>query len=143
MTSLPIAELMADVMATAAELKVRKEVRETVAKVRDLADELSDAGGFSVRVIADRLRLDMNAAWRRVRSAKEAGFLTNLEDRRGQPGRFKITPEGTRLLADRQLLHSSQLPTVEDLQLAYEEDRERDRRHREDRGRRERREVEA
>jgi predicted transcriptional regulator len=65
-----------------------------------------------VLAIARELRLDRSAARRRLRKAEDLGFVTNLETRRYQPGRYVVT--------DRADDEVEMMPTVETLARAYE-----------------------
>jgi hypothetical protein len=120
-----IRRLMADLLATAVELKRRQQVIETVDAVEGIwrspwtGDE-RDRDGASVREVGAVLNLDMNAAWRRLRSAEDAGLIVNLESHRGRPGRYRLT--NVRLQREEPLL-----PTRQELEQA----RERERRERE------------
>jgi hypothetical protein len=73
-----IRKLMADLMATAVELKMRKQVAETVAAVETIfkapwgGHDSRDADGAKVREVANALRLDMRTAWRRLRAAEKS-----------------------------------------------------------------------
>ncbi len=124
--------MMADTMATTAELKVRKETSETVEVLQKLeeeevprdrsAREYAEAAGFSVNIIADHLKLDSNATWRRLKAAQDRGLVVNLERQRGRPGRYRTTGEW-------EDSEDGVLPGAEALQRTYDEDRERDREH--------------
>jgi hypothetical protein len=73
-----VRELVADLLADAAEQTVPGIVRETVAVV----SALTTAGGeASVLAVARSLNLDKSAASRRVRVALDRGYLRNLETR--------------------------------------------------------------
>jgi MarR family len=61
--------------------------RETVESVRALA--LSKSEGVTVADVAADLRLDRSAAQRRLQSARERGYVVNLEERRGRPARYR------------------------------------------------------
>src|SRR5262249_48721681 len=87
-----VRELMADLMNTAAELKMRAQIRETVAAVEAVEERRSEddaysarireqagAGGVTVREAADQMKVDRSVAFRRLRAAADAGYLTNLE----------------------------------------------------------------
>jgi hypothetical protein len=37
------------------------------------------------------LKLDKSSAWRRLRVASTKGYIVNLETRKGQPGRYRVT----------------------------------------------------
>jgi len=83
-------DLAAHLIADAAEASVPKTVRETVQFVADL--QQSAHGGVSLVKLAKALKLDKSAASRRGKAAREAGYLTNLEDRPGRPARY-VTDE--------------------------------------------------
>ena len=102
--------LMTDILASAVELKIRQTILDTIATVR----ELDDGDGATVRQIADRLNLDISSARRRLRSAEYAGFITNVEDKkgRGKPGRYRGAD-------DRPDEQAELLPTPETLERGY------------------------
>jgi hypothetical protein len=82
-----IRELVADLVSEGVDATVPATVRATVETVRRL---MADEGGDPVSLgpIAEELKLDKSAASRRVRTAISKGFVKNLEDRRGKPGRY-------------------------------------------------------
>lgn len=111
-----VRELMADLLATTAEVKVRKALMETVLAVEELQEELEDEHqGVRVRAIAAALNLDMSTIRRRLTAAEGAGYITNLEDRPRRPGRYVITPDQP-VNGDKALL-----PTLDELWDEYEE----------------------
>lgn len=62
----------------------------------------------SLREITDALRLDKSAASRRIASAVQAGYLRNLEDRKGRPARVclgEAMPEELPVLPPAEVLH--------------------------------------
>jgi hypothetical protein len=72
-------------------------VRETVNAV----EEMGDPAGVTAVKVAKRLSLDKASASRRLRDAGERGYLSNLETRRGQPGKWIAAdpmPDGIELL---------------------------------------------
>jgi len=79
-----IRQLIADLISEGVGATVPDTVRETVDCVR----EISDHEGATVKVIAERLKLDRSATQRRIQSARERGYLTNLEEKRGRPARY-------------------------------------------------------
>jgi hypothetical protein len=113
-----VRSLMADVLASAAALKVREQLVETCAAVRKIVPELfkpgvdHDARGAKVAEVAEHLELDHSAAWRRLKSAEERGLVVNIEDRRGRPGRYRATGEEMKV--------SELLPTSTKLQRLFE-----------------------
>jgi hypothetical protein len=81
---LAVKELVADLMSDAVGTTVKASVRQTVEAVRQLATP----GGVTVRQLADHLQLERSAAQYRVQAARNAGFIVNVEDRRGAPARY-------------------------------------------------------
>jgi hypothetical protein len=92
-----VRDLVSDAIATGVEATVPETVRETVAAVEALATD----EGVMARAVADKLSVDKSTASRRLRMAADGGYVRNLEDRRGKPGRW-IT--GDPMPEDRELL---------------------------------------
>jgi hypothetical protein len=103
--------LMADVLSEGAEAKVRKTMPETIEAVKSAARE---RGGATVNEIAAKLGLDRSATKRRLDHAMRAGQVALLDARHGRAFLYNTT--GAPLAADSMLL-----PTVEQVQEAYEE----------------------
>ncbi len=98
--------LVADLVSEGLEATVPATVRETVEVLKALKD---DEDHVTIKALADELKLDKSAAWRRVRAAMDRGYIENLEDRRGRPAR--LVP-GDDLPADIEILpRSEQLHT--------------------------------
>jgi hypothetical protein len=81
-------------------LKVHKTIMETVKAVENVAGTYvvedgtpRDFPGATVRQIAERLKLDRSAAWRRARNAEHACYLINLQERKGQPARYAMNSD--------------------------------------------------
>jgi len=81
-----VRELVADLVSEGIEATVPATVRETVEMVSRLRDETEK--GVTIAALAEELKLDKSAAWRRVRSAMDRGYLENQEDRKGRPARL-------------------------------------------------------
>lgn len=106
-------ELVADMLASGIEASVPPSVRATVTAVKglvapstgSLTNRLPDDTTKTVNVaaIAKALDLDKSAASRRVKVATDAGYLVNLEDKRGKPARITT---GDPLPVDQVLLPS-------------------------------------
>lgn len=79
-----VRELVAHLIAEGVGSTVHETVRETVEAVEALAVE----GGVMARAVAERLKLDKSTASRRLRMASDGGYIRNLEERRGKPGRW-------------------------------------------------------
>jgi hypothetical protein len=98
--------LVADILAEGVGATVSDPVRETVAALAALAPEPppdEPPAGVSVRAIAEHLRLDRSNVSRRLGVAADGGYVRNLEDKRGRPGRWVIgdpLPETVELLPD-------------------------------------------
>ena len=94
-----VREIVADLVSEGVESAVPPTVRETVEELRNLrADE---DGPATIADLAKELKLDKSAAWRRVRSAMDRGYIKNLEDRKGRPARLvpaESLPEDVEIL---------------------------------------------
>jgi len=100
-----VRELLADLVAEGAEVAIKPEVRETVQAVATLLGE--GANEVKQSDIKRALKLDKSVVSRRVTAAVDAGFLRNLEDRKGRPARLAIgdpLPEEVELLPQPQRL---------------------------------------
>ena len=96
--------LVADLIAEGVGATVPAGVRETVAAVRALREQTKCESAtpvlrevranaeatVSVTAIAMHLGLDKSAASRRVRVAVDAGYLKNLEDKKGRPAKIAL-----------------------------------------------------
>jgi hypothetical protein len=83
-----VRELVADLVSEGIEATVPSTVRETVEMVKRLRDETEK--DVTIAGLAEELELDKSAAWRRVRSAIDRGYVENQEDRKGRPARFVV-----------------------------------------------------
>jgi hypothetical protein len=104
--------LVADLVSEGIEVTVPKTVRETVEAVKRLRE---DSGGEPVSVveIARELKLDRSAVSRRVRNAKDRGYLRDLEENLRKPSRLVL---GDDLPDDLQIL-----PKPEDVRAGVKE----------------------
>lgn len=83
---LAVRELVADLIAQGVGATVSETIRETVTVVTE-----KDKGeGVTVKTVSDALKLDRSAAQRRIQSARERGYIVNLEEKRGKPGRYAV-----------------------------------------------------
>jgi hypothetical protein len=83
-----VRELVADLVSEGIEATVPATVRETVEMVTRLRDETEK--DVTIAALAEELELDKSAAWRRVRSAMDRGYLENKEDRKGRPAKLVV-----------------------------------------------------
>jgi hypothetical protein len=94
-----VREIVADLVSEGVEAAVPPTVRETVEELGNLrADEEKPV---NIADLARALKLDKSAAWRRVRSAMDRGYVKNLEDRKGRPARLVLgdsLPEDVEIL---------------------------------------------
>jgi hypothetical protein len=82
-----VRELVADLVSEGIEATVPKSVREAVHAVARLHSQ-EDSQPVAVVQVAKELKLDRSVASRRVRSAKDRGFLRDLEDNPRKPSRL-------------------------------------------------------
>jgi hypothetical protein len=97
-----VRELVADLVSDAIEVTVPRTVRETVEAVKRLR-EASSVEPVSVVELARELKLDRSAVSRRVRNAKDRGYLRDLEENLRKPSRLIL---GDGLPDDLQILPS-------------------------------------
>lgn len=81
-----VRELVADLVSEGIEATVPATVRETVEALKRLHAEEDES--VTIAALAQELELDKSAAWRRVRTAIDRGYVKNLEDRKGRPARL-------------------------------------------------------
>jgi hypothetical protein len=93
-----VRDLVSNLVSEGIGAAVSTPVRETVAAVETLT---RSGGEATLAQVAGRLRLDKSAASRRVRAAIDAGFVKDLQEKRGRPLRLVI---GEPLSDDRSLL---------------------------------------
>ena len=89
----PVAKLMGAIVAEASGTSVSKEVQQTIDAVEEATAALSADEGATADKIAKLLKLE-NPAWRRLKVAMNKDYIVNLEQRRGQPGRYRPTSGG-------------------------------------------------
>ena len=120
-----VRDLVADVMAEGVGATVSETVRQTVEAVAAIAP----LDGVQLRPLADKLELDKSNVSRRLRHAADGGYVRNLEDKRGKPGRWVIgdpLPEAADLLPEpAQLRNTSQPPDQDRCGVAPDSDGER------------------
>jgi hypothetical protein len=106
--------LLGDLLATTAEVKVRAAIADTIEAVKD-KQPTNKKFGATAREVANALKIDRTAAWRRLRQAEDSGFVVNVEERRGHPGQYRTTDES--------LPDADMLPTAEQLRHAIRSSR--------------------
>jgi hypothetical protein len=97
-----VRSLVDDLVAEGIGATVPASVRETVETVVRLG--AVHKAGVPVAAVAAELKLERSAATRRLHTARDRGFLLNIEDRRGMPARYdrgEPMPGETAVLPDR------------------------------------------
>jgi hypothetical protein len=84
-----VRELMHGLLAEGSGVAVSNAMLGTIAAVREATKELAPDDGASAQDIALKLKLDKSAAWRRLTAARQEGFVVNLEQRKGMPGKYR------------------------------------------------------
>ena len=95
-----VRELVADLVSEGIEATVPKTVRETVDAVKRLRED-SNGEPVTVAELVREVNLDRSAVSRRVRNAKDRGYLRDLEENRRKPSRLVL---GDDLPEDLQIL---------------------------------------
>jgi hypothetical protein len=99
-----VRELIADLVADAADRSVAPSIRDTV---RHVASLVAIDAETTVLSVAHALGIDKSSASRRVRSAIDHGYVKNLEDHRGRPARLVLAdplPADTEILPHPELV---------------------------------------
>ena len=107
-----VRELVADLVSEGIEATVPETVRETVEAVKSLREE-SKGEPVTVAELARKLKLDRSAVSRRVRNAKDRGYLRDLEENQRKPSRLVL---GDDLPDDLEIL-----PKLEDVRAGVQE----------------------
>jgi predicted transcriptional regulator len=95
-------------------VKRSKAIAETAKAVVEATT--GDKDGSTVKAIAEKLDLDMSAAYRRLKVAEDAGVVVNLEERPHRPGRYELSGSG--------MVEANLLPTAEELHARIRKNKE-------------------
>jgi hypothetical protein len=87
----PVRKLMNAIIAEGSGVAVNAAMTETIDAVVKATANLNEAEGANAHDIARFLKLDKSAARRRLLAARDEGFVVNLEQRRGMPGKYRAT----------------------------------------------------
>jgi len=107
----PVAELMGGIMSEASGVGIEPQLQQTIEAVRVACANLPRDEGATSFEVGKLLKLDQSAAWRRLNVAISKGFVTNLETRHRQTGRYRVT--------DREVEREPLLPSAEALHTAH------------------------
>ena len=102
-----VRDLVANLVSEGVEVTVQPIVRQSVEAVSQLLRE-GDQESVSAKTLGLELRLEKGPVSRRIKLAIEAGYLRNLEDRRGKAARLVL---GDSMPEDLQIL-----PAAEELE---------------------------
>jgi hypothetical protein len=105
----PVADLIGHIASEGAGIAVSKELIETInaVKIATADPNMPKDDGATAFQIGKLLHLDKSAARRRLLVAEDKGFVANLEQRRFQPGKYRLT--------DQEVEAESLLPTVDEI----------------------------
>lgn len=110
-----IQPLMNALIAESSGVAVKPELQQTIEAVRLATEGLAADDGANAQAVGKLLKLDKSAARRRLLVAVSEGFVRNLETRKGQPGRYRLTGqqvEVAEMLPDPGSLTRAPLATV-------------------------------
>jgi hypothetical protein len=72
---------------------VSPRLKDTLHAVRIITADIPADDGATAFEVGKKLGLDRSTALRRLRVAAEKGFVINLEQRKGQPGQYRLTEQ--------------------------------------------------
>lgn len=88
-----VRNLMHDVIAVGVDAQVTETMRATIDAVARLSTNLTGDQGVTATAVGKHLRVDKSVALRRLTAVVHRGYIVNLEQRRGQPGKYRLTAE--------------------------------------------------
>jgi hypothetical protein len=88
-----VRELLNCILAEGSGVAVTKAIAETIDAVAEATKGVNQGEGASAQDIARILKLDKSAARRRLLAARDEGFVVNLEQRKGMPGKYRVTSQ--------------------------------------------------
>jgi hypothetical protein len=109
-----VRELMHSILAEGSGVAVKKEIAATIKAVEQVTAGLSETEGATAQEVAKIIKLDKSAAWRRLSAARNEGFVVNLEQRQGMPGKYRATKQAANIEPKIDIL-----PAQETLQQAF------------------------
>ena len=117
-----VRRLMVNPLSETSEVRVRKNMLETVEAVEDAQHDNRSAAA-TVRQVGEILKLDRSATYRRLSAAEREGYITNKEERKGHPALYAAN----NTMPDKD---DAILPTFRELEEAIADREEQDRRDR-------------
>ena len=89
----PVAELIGHITAEGAGIAVSPEMLETIDAVKLVTVNIANDDGATAHEVGKKLGLDRSTALRRLRVLQDKGFVANLEQHRGRPGKYRLTEQ--------------------------------------------------
>jgi hypothetical protein len=86
-----VRQLMNSIIAESSGVAINPAITETIEAVTKATIGMTEAEGANAKDIAKLLKLDRSATWRRLTAACDDGYVVNLEQRRGMPGKYRGT----------------------------------------------------
>jgi hypothetical protein len=86
-----VRKLMNAIIAEGSGVAVNLAMTETIEAVTKATIGMADDNGADAKAIAKLLKLDHSATWRRLSAARDDGYIVNLEQRKGMPGKYRAT----------------------------------------------------
>jgi hypothetical protein len=86
---LTVRNLIADLISTTVGASVPASVRQTVEAVAELAGKDGESGDVTVKMLAERLCVERSVAQRRLTTARNRGYVVNMEEHQGKPARYR------------------------------------------------------
>jgi hypothetical protein len=88
-----VRQLMNAIIAEGSGVAVSPAITETIDAIGKATIGMAEGEGANAKDIAKLLKLDRTAAWRRLSAACHDGYVVNLEQRRGMPGKYRTTAQ--------------------------------------------------
>jgi hypothetical protein len=88
-----VRKLMNAIIAEGSGVAVNPAITETIDAVTKATIGMTQAEGASAKDIGRALKLDKSAAWRRLSAACDDGYVVNLEQRKGMPGKYRTAEQ--------------------------------------------------
>jgi hypothetical protein len=86
-----VRKLMNALIAASAGVAINPAITETIDAVTKATIDMTEAEGANAKDIGALLKLDRSSARRRLLAACDDGYIVNLEQRRGMPGKYRAT----------------------------------------------------
>jgi hypothetical protein len=88
-----VRELLNPILAEGSAVAINEAMAETIDAVAKATIGMTEAEGATSKAIAKLLKVNQSPTWRRLSAAQEEGFVVNLEQRRGMPGKYRVVDQ--------------------------------------------------